>query len=185
MLQTSFSNVSSVFSDVCCSCVYLDVAYASHICCKYFIWMLRMRLQWLSSVFLVCFTSVSDACFKCFICLHTYVTSVPYKCFKSRSDVARVAIWPICHSPSCYWSAARESPCGRLGPADASTMHIHKRGEAGALQSVMALRGYGCASITGMGQGALLLGWDGMGRGALDALEREQHPECLLRVRTS
>jgi hypothetical protein len=28
------------FSDVCCKCVYLDVPYVSHICCKYFIWML-------------------------------------------------------------------------------------------------------------------------------------------------
>ena len=32
MLQTSIPNVSSVFSDVCYKCVYLDVAYVSHIC---------------------------------------------------------------------------------------------------------------------------------------------------------
>jgi hypothetical protein len=42
MLQRSVTNVSSVFSDVCCKCVYLDVAYVSHICCMYFIWMLQM-----------------------------------------------------------------------------------------------------------------------------------------------
>jgi hypothetical protein len=42
MLQVSVSNVSSVFSDVCCKCVYLDVVYVSHICCKCFIWILRM-----------------------------------------------------------------------------------------------------------------------------------------------
>jgi len=35
MLQAS--HVSSVFSDICCKCVYLDVAYVSHICCKCFI----------------------------------------------------------------------------------------------------------------------------------------------------
>jgi hypothetical protein len=28
------------FSNVRCKCVYLDVAYVSHICCKCFIWML-------------------------------------------------------------------------------------------------------------------------------------------------
>jgi hypothetical protein len=37
MLQMSVSNISSVFSDVCCKCVYLDVACILHICCKYFI----------------------------------------------------------------------------------------------------------------------------------------------------
>jgi hypothetical protein len=30
------------FSDVCCKCVYLDVAYVSHIYCKCFILMLCM-----------------------------------------------------------------------------------------------------------------------------------------------
>jgi hypothetical protein len=32
-----FLDVLSVFSDVCCKCVYLDDAYVSHICCKCFI----------------------------------------------------------------------------------------------------------------------------------------------------
>jgi hypothetical protein len=32
MLQRSVTNVSSMFSDVCCICFYLDVAYVSHIC---------------------------------------------------------------------------------------------------------------------------------------------------------
>ena len=34
------------------------------------------------------FASVSDACFKCFICLQTYAASVASECFKSRSCVA-------------------------------------------------------------------------------------------------
>ena len=37
MLQASVPNVSSVFLDACCKCVYLDVSYVSHKCCKYFI----------------------------------------------------------------------------------------------------------------------------------------------------
>jgi hypothetical protein len=37
MLQASVPNVSSIFLDVCCKCIYVDVAYVSHICCKYFI----------------------------------------------------------------------------------------------------------------------------------------------------
>jgi hypothetical protein len=37
MLQVSIPNVSFVFSDICCTCVYLDVAYVSHICFKCFI----------------------------------------------------------------------------------------------------------------------------------------------------
>jgi hypothetical protein len=41
MLQIFVPNVSSVFSDVCCKCVYLDVAYVSHIYFRCFIWMLR------------------------------------------------------------------------------------------------------------------------------------------------
>jgi hypothetical protein len=34
------------------------------------------------------FVSVSDACFKCFICLLFYVVTVVPGCFKSRSGVA-------------------------------------------------------------------------------------------------
>jgi len=36
MLQTSVPYVLSVFSDVNCKCVYLNVAYASHICLQMF-----------------------------------------------------------------------------------------------------------------------------------------------------
>jgi hypothetical protein len=42
-------------------------------------------------VFLGVFENVSDACFKCFICLQTYVA----KCFKSRSGAAQVAMAPV------------------------------------------------------------------------------------------
>jgi hypothetical protein len=58
MLQASVPNVSSVFSDICCMCVYLDVAYVSHNCCNSFIWMLRrfaMVFKHFSGVFLQIF----------------------------------------------------------------------------------------------------------------------------------
>jgi hypothetical protein len=44
------------FPNVCCKCVYLDVAYVSHISCMYFIWM----LQWFLSIFFMCFRSISS-----------------------------------------------------------------------------------------------------------------------------
>jgi hypothetical protein len=36
MLQAFVPDVSSVFLDVCCKCVYLDIAYISHICLQVF-----------------------------------------------------------------------------------------------------------------------------------------------------
>jgi hypothetical protein len=60
MLQVSFLNVSSVFSDVCCKCVYLDIAYVSHIYCKFFIWMLHI-FAIILQVFSMCFCD----CFRC------------------------------------------------------------------------------------------------------------------------
>jgi hypothetical protein len=44
------------FSNACCKCVYLDVAYVSHISCMCFIWM----LQWFSSIFFMCLRSISS-----------------------------------------------------------------------------------------------------------------------------
>jgi hypothetical protein len=44
MLQVSVSNVSSVFSDVYCKFIYLDVAYVSHICCNLYV--CYLCLQW-------------------------------------------------------------------------------------------------------------------------------------------
>jgi hypothetical protein len=43
------------FADVCCKCVYLDVGYISRICCKYFIWILRMF-----AIVFKCFSGVSS-----------------------------------------------------------------------------------------------------------------------------
>jgi hypothetical protein len=61
MLQPFVLNVSSVFSDVRCKCVYLNVAYVSHKYCKCSIWMLYMFYNDFSSVSSSS-ASVSDAC---------------------------------------------------------------------------------------------------------------------------
>jgi hypothetical protein len=45
-----------------------------------------------SSVFSGVFASVSDACFKCFIYLYTYVVSVASRCYKSRLDVTSLSL---------------------------------------------------------------------------------------------
>jgi hypothetical protein len=60
------------FLDMCCKYVYLDVAYASHTGCKF----LSRCCICVAMVFHVFFISVSDACFKRFICLQTYVAGV-------------------------------------------------------------------------------------------------------------
>jgi hypothetical protein len=87
MLQASVPKVLSEFSDACCKCVYLDIAFISHICCKCFIKMFRM-FAIISSVF----ASILDVRFKCFIYLQMYVANVASECFKTRSDVAHVAM---------------------------------------------------------------------------------------------
>ena len=85
MLQASVSNVLSVLLDVCCKCFYLDVAYVSHICLQVFLPGCCICFAMTFQVFLGVFASVSNACFKCFICLLLYVASVASGCFKSRS----------------------------------------------------------------------------------------------------
>jgi hypothetical protein len=74
ILQASIPNVSSIFSEVCCKCVYLDVA---KMCCKCFIYMLRMFAMILQ-VFQTHVSSVSSVFF-------LYVASVASRCFKNRS----------------------------------------------------------------------------------------------------
>jgi hypothetical protein len=71
------------FWTYCCKCVYLNVAYVLHICCRCFICILHvfaMVFKLLSCIF----ASVSETCFKCYIYLQTYVASVASGYFKSR-----------------------------------------------------------------------------------------------------
>ena len=67
--------------------------------CKVFIWMLQ-GFQVFSGVFAI----ISDACFKCFICLWTYVASVASRCCQIRSSVASPsslsAVSPRCLLPA-------------------------------------------------------------------------------------
>ena len=73
-----------IFSDVCCKCVYLDIADILHLYCKCFIWMLHMFCNGFSSVFQVfckCFRCMfqvfylsPDICCKCSIwMLHMFI----------------------------------------------------------------------------------------------------------------
>jgi hypothetical protein len=62
-----FSMFHLFFSDVCCKCVYLDVAYVF----KHMMQVFYLDVAYVYNGF-ECFSdvfaSVSDACFKCFIC---------------------------------------------------------------------------------------------------------------------
>ena len=87
MLQVSIANVSFVVQ-----------TYVASV----FIWMLHIFDTYVASVlsgYCICFSmafqvfsgivvSVLDACFKCFICLQTYVINVLSGCFQNRSGVA-------------------------------------------------------------------------------------------------
>jgi hypothetical protein len=82
MLQASVPYVSFVFLDVCCMCVYLDIAYVSHMCCKCFIWMLR-------KYFCKCFRRM----FQVFHLSFLYVASVASGYLNSRSGVSYDIKW--------------------------------------------------------------------------------------------
>jgi hypothetical protein len=41
------------------------------------------------------FLNVSNTCFKCFICIYTYVANVSSQCFKSGSGVAHITMAPV------------------------------------------------------------------------------------------
>jgi hypothetical protein len=73
--KCSVTNVLSVFSGHMLKYVYLDVVYVSHIYCMCFIWLLRM-VAMVFKYFQVFFSSVLEACVKCFICIQTYVTTI-------------------------------------------------------------------------------------------------------------
>jgi hypothetical protein len=62
--------------------------------------------------FQVCFRGVLEACSKCFSCLQTYVATVVYGYFKSRSGVASLLLPPSVASRGweqgrAWWRGAR------------------------------------------------------------------------------
>jgi hypothetical protein len=65
MLQAPVLNISSILSDVCCKCVYLNVAYVS----QHMLQVFYLHVAHVSNGFQVFFASISDTCFKCFISL--------------------------------------------------------------------------------------------------------------------
>jgi hypothetical protein len=67
MLQAPILNVSSIFFDVCCKCVYLDVAYVF----TYMMQVFYLNIAYVTmvlNIFSDVFASVLNTCFKCFIC---------------------------------------------------------------------------------------------------------------------
>jgi hypothetical protein len=104
MLQALILNISSVFSDVCCKCVYLDVTY---------IFTHMMQVFYLDAAyvyddfkcFFYVFTSVSDTCFKRFVCFQTYVAIVVSGCFTTKSNVASL--------PSSFYCLTSVSDAGK------------------------------------------------------------------------
>jgi hypothetical protein len=90
MLQWLYTYVASVCFQ-CFICVFRRIlqVYLSR-CCICFTHMLQFICMlpvfaMVFQTFFMCFSSVSEACFKCFIYLQTYVASVASGCFKSRS----------------------------------------------------------------------------------------------------
>jgi hypothetical protein len=71
--KLSFSMFHLFFSDICCKCVHLDVAYVfTHM----------MHVFYLDVAYVYngfkCFCKFSDACFKCFICVGTNSMGYPH-----------------------------------------------------------------------------------------------------------
>jgi hypothetical protein len=72
-----FRRMLQVRLSICCTCfTHMSVSVLSG-CCVCFYNSFKY--------FLGVFTSVLDACLKCFICLQTYVASATSECFKNRS----------------------------------------------------------------------------------------------------
>jgi hypothetical protein len=93
-----FRRMLQVCLFVCCICFihmlrvfYPDVAYVLYICCECFIRMLHMFSNGFSSVF----ASISDACFKCFICLQTHIANVHLDVSKV-DQVLHILQWHQC-----------------------------------------------------------------------------------------
>ena len=140
-----YSKCFICFFGVCCKCVCLDVAYVFEICfisvlsrcclcfcngfncfscvfasfsdaCfKYFIWLQTYVLH-LNVLFQMhVFASFSDACFKFFRCMFQVFSCVAFKCFKSKSDVASPSSSSVA-SPRCLLLSA---PAGHPPPSPA------------------------------------------------------------------
>jgi hypothetical protein len=91
-MQVSVPNVSFVFSDICCNCVYLNIVCVSHICCKRFIWILHM-FAIVFQVFFMCFSMCFRRMFWMFQLFRTSVAIVSFNVSKVYRSVVHVAMW--------------------------------------------------------------------------------------------
>jgi hypothetical protein len=70
-------------------CMLLEVClFGCCICFTHMLQVFYLDVTYVRNSFQGVFASVSDACFKYFICLRMYVARVVFGCFKSRSVVA-------------------------------------------------------------------------------------------------
>ena len=76
-----------LFLDISCNCVYLDIVYVSHICCKCFIWMLHMLAMAL----------------KCFQVFQTYVARVSsiFRCMLQVFHLDVTKVDQVLHMLQC------------------------------------------------------------------------------------
>jgi hypothetical protein len=126
MLQWLYTYVANVCSQ-CFICVFRRMLQEClSECCICFTHMLEMFYVDVAYVcngfkcFFRFFASVSDASFKCFICLHTYIASIVFGCFKSRSGVASPSL-PRCLLVFCYLASFSDYGGGAAGPGDGGT----------------------------------------------------------------
>lgn len=83
-----FFNVLSFFPDTCCKCGYSNAAHVFYIyVAKCFYLNVVFVCNGFHLFFMCFFISISDARFKCFICLQAYVSNVASGCSKSRLEV--------------------------------------------------------------------------------------------------
>jgi hypothetical protein len=132
MLQVSVPNVLSVFSNVCCKSVYLDVAYVSHICCNcksrsgccmccndctrmlqvwisgcctcftHMLQVFHLDVAYVFQVFFMCFRMCCRCIFRMFQLFHMYMASVSFGCFKNRSRVLCMLQCETLTAIACY-----------------------------------------------------------------------------------
>jgi hypothetical protein len=144
------------FSDIFCKCVYLNVVYDSHMCYKWFIGMLHMFCNGFSSVF----TSVTNPCFKCFICLYKYVANVLSGCFKFRLGVAHIARAPVAGDSGLplglgsYLAPSSHGvprPLLSLSPLPSLPFPLSRRGGSSSVQKRRGTDGLTCGQAAWVG----------------------------------
>jgi len=104
------------FLDACFKCLYLDVAYVSHVCCICVLSDVAHGCNGFQ-LFSVFFSNVSEACFKCFNCLQTYVATVVFGCFipQSRHSIHTNNGWAMGVTASGSGWALGRGGCVRHG----------------------------------------------------------------------